>query len=91
MSINKLNSIISMTCNLKDIRPCFPFGITYIYIANVIHKVYIPGTRDFQGFNWVVTTKVAHLTGFEKYQSHIVVGCLLFYCVIILPKEVLLC
>ena len=59
--------------------------------GKVIHKVYIPGMRDFQGFNWVVTAKVAHLTGFEKYQSHIVVGCLLFYCVIILPKEVILC
>ena len=57
----------------------------------MIHKVYIPGMRDFQGFNWVVTAKVAHLTGFEKYQSHIVVGCLLFYCVIILSKEVILC
>ena len=62
-----------------------------IYIVNVIHKAYIPGMRNFQGFNWVVTAKVAHLTGFEKYQSHIVVGCLLFYCVIILPKEVILC
>ena len=58
---------------------------------NVIHKVYIPGMRDFQGFNWVVTAKVAHLIGFEKNQSHIVVGCLLFYYVIILPKEVILC
>ena len=62
-----------------------------IYILNVIHEVYIPGMRDFQGFNWVVTAKVAHLIGFEKYQSHIVVGCLLFYYVIILPKEVILC
>ena len=69
----------------------FTSDITYIYIVNVIHKVYIPGMRNFQGFNWVVTAKVAHLTGFEKYQSHIVVGCLLFYCVIILPKEVILC
>ena len=40
-------------------------GITYIY--NVIHKVYILGMSDFQGFNWVVTAKVAHLIGFEKY------------------------
>ena len=64
-------------------------GITYIY--NVIHKVYIPGMSDFQGFKWVVTAKVAHLIGFEKYQSHIVVECLLFYYVIILPKEVILC
>ena len=64
-------------------------GITYIY--NVIHKVCIPGMSDFQGFNWVVTAKVAHLIGFEEYQSHIVVGCLLFYYVIILPKEVILC
>ena len=63
----------------------------YIYILNVIHKVYIPGMRDFQGFNWVVTAKVAHLIGFAKYQSHIVVGCLLFYYVIILLKEVILC
>ena len=62
-----------------------------IYILNVIHKVYIPGMRDFQEFNWVVTAKVAHLIGFEKYQSHIVVGCLLFYYVIILPKEVIMC
>ena len=62
-----------------------------IYILNVIHKVYIPGMRDFQEFNWVVTAKVAHLIGFEKYQPHIVVGCLLFYYVIILPKEVILC
>ena len=38
-----------------------------ISILNVIHKVYIPGMRDFQGFNWVVTAKVAHLIGFEKY------------------------
>ena len=50
--MNKLNSII---------------GITYIYILNVIHKVYIPGMRDFQGFNWVVTAKVAHLIGFAKH------------------------
>ena len=64
-------------------------GITYIY--NVIHKVYIPSMSDFKGFNWVVTAKVAHLIWFEKYQSHIVVGCLLFYYVIILPKEVILC
>ena len=26
----------------------------------------------FQGFNWVVTAKVARLIGFEKYRSHIV-------------------
>ena len=38
----------------------------------MIHKVYILGMSDFQGFNWVVTAKVAHLIGFEKYQSHIV-------------------
>ena len=44
---------------------------------NVTHQVYIPGMRNFQGFNWVVTAKVARLTGFEKYQSHIVVGCLM--------------
>ena len=44
---------------------------------NVIHKAYILGMRNFQGFNRVVIAKVAHLTGFEKYQSHIVVGCLL--------------
>ena len=90
--MNELNSIISMTCNVKDIRPCFfVWHYIYIYILNVIHKVYIPGMRDFQGFNWVVTAKVAHLIGSEKYQSHIMVGCLLFYCVIILPKEVILC
>ena len=63
----------------------------HIYIVNVIHKDYIPGMRNFQGFNRVVTAKVAHLTGFEKNQSLIVVGCLLFYYVIILPKEVILC
>ena len=77
--MNELNSIISMTCNVKDIRPCFSvWHYIYIYILNVIHKVNIPGMRDFQGFNWVVTAKLAHLTGFEKYQSHIMVGCLLF-------------
>ena len=27
---------------------------------------------NFQGFNWVVTAKVAHLIGFEKDRSHIV-------------------
>ena len=81
--MNELNSIISMTCNVKEYAP--------IYIVNVIHKAYIPGMRNFQGFNRVVTAKVAHLTGFEKYQSHIVVGCLLFYCMIILPKEMILC
>ena len=80
-----------MTCNVKDIRPCFLRLALHIYIVNVIHKAYIPGMINFQGFNWVVTAKVAHLTGFEKYQSHIVVGCLLFYCVNILPKEVILC
>ena len=73
--MNELNCIIAL----------------HIYILNVIHKVYIPGMRDFQGFIWVVTAKVAHLIGFAKYQSHIVVGCLLFYYVIILPKEVILC
>ena len=77
----------------KTNAPVFTSGITYIYIyiLNVIHKVYIPGMRDFQGVNWVVTAKVAHLIGFKKNQSHIVVGCLLFYYVIILPKEVILC
>ena len=75
----------------KTYAPVFTSGITYIYIVNVIHKDYILGMRNFQGFNRVVTTKVAHLTGFEKYQSHIVVGCLLFYCMIILPKEMILC
>ena len=63
----------------------------HIYLVNVIHKDNIPGMRNFQGFNRVVTAKVAHLIGFEKNQSHIVVGCLMFYCVIILPKEVILC
>ena len=71
--------------------PLFLRLALHIYIVNVIHKAYIPGMRNFQGFNQVVTAKVAHLTGFEKYQSHIMVGCLLFYCVIILPKEVILC
>ena len=90
--MNELNNIISMTCNVKDIRPCFyVWHYIYIYIVNVIHKAYIPGMRNFQGFNRVVTAKVAHLTEFEKYQSHIVVGCLLFYCMIILPKEMILC
>ena len=89
--MNELNSIISMTCNVKDKRPCFFRLALHIYIVNVIHKVYIPGMRDFQGFNWVVTAKVVHLIGSEKYQFHIVVGCLLFYYVIILPKEVILC
>ena len=31
LSINELNSIISMTCNVKDIRPCF-YVWHYIYI-----------------------------------------------------------
>ena len=53
LTINELNSIISMTS-------------LHIYIVNVIHKAYIPGMRNFQGFNRVVTAKVAHLIGFEK-------------------------
>ena len=47
-------------------------------MVNVSHKVYIPDVREFQRFNWVVTAEVAHLVKLEKYQSHIVVGCLLF-------------
>ena len=31
LSINELNSIISMTCNVKDIRSCF-YVWHYIYI-----------------------------------------------------------
>ena len=47
-------------------------------MVNVSHKVNIPGVREFQKFDWVVTAKVAHSVELEKYQSYIVVGCLLF-------------
>lgn len=37
-------------------------------------KVYIPGMREFQWFNWVVTAKVARLIGFEKFRSRMMIG-----------------
>ena len=46
-------------------------------MVNVSYKVYIPGVREFRRFDWIVTTRVARSVELEKYQSRIVVGCLL--------------